>query len=414
MNPSDCRVLIVDDHPMQRLLLGRMLAALPVREVVAASGGLEALELIENGTRFDLVITDLDMPGVDGMELTRRIGELPAPPPVALVSALDAQILASVGTLSRLGGRALLTILPKPVSIDALRTAVAAIPDAVASPHPRGMPSAPRADYTVDEIAAGLDAGQFVPYFEPQIELNEGHVTGFEALVRWLHPRDGVIAPGRFLPQIENTPLMARLTDAVLAGALDAQRGWRDVGLTLSLSVNLSPGVLTTLDFAARLTSAVLDRGLDPKTITFELTESNAANGSAVVLENITRLRIKGFRLSIDDFGTGYSSLQQLSELPLSELKIDRGFTARMLDDRVARAAVESSLRLAQQLGLSTCGEGIEQPELVRQLRWMGCERGQGYLFSRPIAPERVLAWLVDWPQRRGALVEEWRVALEA
>lgn len=414
MNPSDCRVLIVDDHPMQRLLLGRMLAALPVREVVAASGGLEALELIENGTRFDLVITDLDMPGVDGMELTRRIGELPAPPPVALVSALDAQILASVGTLSRLGGRALLTILPKPVSIDALRTAVAAIPDAVASPHPRGMPSAPRADYTVDEIAAGLDAGQFVPYFEPQIELNEGHVTGFEALVRWLHPRDGVIAPGRFLPQIENTPLMARLTDAVLAGALDAQRGWRDVGLTLSLSVNLSPGVLTTLDFAACLTSAVLDRGLDPKTITFELTESNAANGSAVVLENITRLRIKGFRLSIDDFGTGYSSLQQLSELPLSELKIDRGFTARMLDDRVARAAVESSLRLAQQLGLSTCGEGIEQPELVRQLRWMGCERGQGYLFSRPIAPERVLAWLVDWPQRRGALVEEWRVALEA
>lgn len=414
MNPSDCRVLIVDDHPMQRLLLGRMLAALPVREVVAASGGLEALELIENGARFDLVITDLDMPGVDGMELTRRIGELPAPPPVALVSALDAQILASVGTLSRLGGRALLTILPKPVSIDALRAAVAAIPDAVASPHPRGMPSAPRADYTVDEIAAGLDAGQFVPYFEPQIELNEGHVTGFEALVRWLHPRDGVIAPGRFLPQIENTPLMARLTDAVLAGALDAQRGWRDVGLTLSLSVNLSPGVLTTLDFAARLTSAVLDRGLDPKTITFELTESNAANGSAVVLENITRLRIKGFRLSIDDFGTGYSSLQQLSELPLSELKIDRGFTARMLDDRVARAAVESSLRLAQQLGLSTCGEGIEQPELVRQLRWMGCERGQGYLFSRPIAPERVLAWLVDWPQRRGALVEEWRVALEA
>lgn len=414
MNPSDCRVLIVDDHPMQRLLLGRMLAALPVREVVAASGGLEALELIENGARFDLVITDLDMPGVDGMELTRRIGELPAPPPVALVSALDAQILASVGTLSRLGGRALLTILPKPVSIDALRAAVAAIPDAVASPHPRGMPSAPRADYTVDEIAAGLDAGQFVPYFEPQIELNEGHVSGFEALVRWLHPRDGVIAPGRFLPQIENTPLMARLTDAVLAGALDAQRGWRDVGLTLSLSVNLSPGVLTTLDFAARLTGAVLDRGLDPKTITFELTESNAANGSAVVLENITRLRIKGFRLSIDDFGTGYSSLQQLSELPLSELKIDRGFTARMLDDRVARAAVESSLRLAQQLGLSTCGEGIEQPELVRQLRWMGCERGQGYLFSRPIAPERVLAWLVDWPQRRGALVEEWRVALEA
>ncbi len=202
--------------------------------------------------------------------------------------------------------------------------------------------------------------------------------------------------------------LIETLTRSVLLQALDQMQLWQANGYEGSLSVNLSPLTLTALNFASQVNTAVLARGLDPKRITFELTESAAANGSAAI-ENITRLRIKGFRLSIDDFGTGYSSLQQLSELPLSELKIDRCFTARMLADKVARAAVESSLQLAQRLSLRSCGEGIESGEIVRQLRWLGCELGQGYLFTKPLPPERVLPWLSDWATRRGELIEEWR-----
>jgi len=403
MNPSNCRILVVDDHALQRLLLQRMLAALPVGTVIEASNGEEALAQIQStATPFDLVITDLDMPDMDGMELARRIAALPSPPPVALVSALDARILASVGNLSHAAGGALQSILPKPVSLEALREAIGRV--GLPRPAPPALPG-----FSDAELAAGLAAGEFRPWFEPQVDLGSGAITGFEALVRWHHPALGVLAPFRYIEQIERNPaLIAALTDSVLSQGLDALVRWQAAGYGGSLSVNLSPRLLAELDFANRLCAMVATRGVDAQTLVLELTESAAANGSAAI-ENITRLRMRGFRLSIDDFGTGYSSLQQLSRLPLTELKIDRSFTSRLSEDRVARAAIESSLHLAQRLNLRSCGEGIETTEQLRQLRWMGCQIGQGYLFSRPIPGEQLDAWLAAWPARRGALIEEWR-----
>lgn len=413
MNPSQCRVLVVDDHALQRLLLVRMLSALPVSSIVEADGGGDALRRIDEAGMarqpFDLVITDLDMPAMDGMELTRRIAARPDAPPVALVSALEPDILASVGTLSRAAGGALLSILPKPVSIDGLRAAIERIGLPASSPADRE--AGPR--YPLAEIATGLHAGQFRPWFEPQVDLCTGEVTGFEALARWHHPRDGVVAPQHFIDSIEANPaLIDRLTMTMLEQGLVALRGWpagRPAGRpALTLSVNLSPRVLADVGFAARLVASVAVAGIDPARITFELTESTAATGAAA-LENITRLRMRGFRLAIDDFGTGYATLAQLSELPLAELKIDRQFTARMLDDRVARAAVESSLQLAQRLNLRSCGEGIESAAILRELRWMGGTVGQGYLFTRPLPADAVAGWLAGWPVLRGELVEEWR-----
>ena len=403
MNPAECRILVVDDHALQRMLLQRMLAALPVGAVTEADSGDDALARIaEATTPFDLVITDLDMPGIDGMELARRIAALPTPPPVALVSALDSRILASVGNLSRAAGGALLSILPKPVSIDALRDAI----NRIGLPRP---PDVALPGFTDAELAAGLAAGEFRPWFEPQVDLGSGEIAGFEALVRWHHPTLGVLAPFRYIEQIERTPaLIVALTRSVLQQSLTALTQWQAAGYRGSLSVNISPLVLAELDFASRLCATVAEHGIEPQQLVLELTESAAANGSAAI-ENITRLRMRGFRLSIDDFGTGYSSLQQFADLPLTELKIDRSFTSRMATDTVARAAIESSLHLAQRLGLHSCGEGIESAEQVRELRWMGCIVGQGYLFSRPIPGERLLDWLAAWPARRDTLIEEWR-----
>ena len=403
MNTLDCRVLVVDDHALQRSLLVRMLGALPVGAVTEASDGEQALARIAAAeTPFDLVITDLDMPTMDGMELARRIAALPLPPPVALVSALDARILASVGTLSRAAGGALLSILPKPVSIDALREAITRI----GRPRPA---AAALPGFSDAELAAGLAAGEFRPWFEPQVDLCSGEIAGFEALVRWHHPTLGVLAPFRYIEQIERSPtLIDALTTAVLSQSLQALKTWQTAGFEGSLSVNLSPLVLTALDFASRAIATVAAWEVDPRKVVFELTESASANGSAMI-ENITRLRMRGFNLSIDDFGTGYSSLQQLSELPLSELKVDRCFTSRMIDDPISRAAVESSLNLAQRLSLRSCGEGIETADILRQLRWMGCTVGQGYLFTKPIPGDQVQAWLAAWPERRGVLIEEWR-----
>lgn len=409
MNPTRCRVLVVDDHALQRTLLSRMLAALPVDAVSEAGDGVDALARIDDaraaGRPFDLVISDLDMPTMDGIELTRRIAALGDAPPVALVSALDAEILASVDTLTRADGRAVLSILPKPVSMEALRTAIDRIGDR--APAARSAATAPRHDRAA--IAAGLAAGQFEPWLEPQVDLISGEIAGFEALARWRHPQLGVLAPFHFIDTIEADPaLIEPLTMTMLDQGLRALQTWPQTASTLTLSVNLSPKVLDDLGFAARVVARVAARGVEPARITFELTESATATSPAA-LENIARLRMRGFRLSIDDFGTGYATLAQLSGLPIVELKIDRQFTSRMLADKVARAAVESSLQIAQRLNLRSCGEGIETAAILRELRWMGCTVGQGYLFTKPLPPDAVADWLAAWPQRRGELVEEWR-----
>lgn len=405
MNSHNCRVLVVDDHPGQRAMLAQMFSALNVKGVVEAGSGDEALRLLRSNQQpFSLIVTDLDMPGIDGMELARQVAAEPQPTPVALISALDERILDSLHALSSFEPSVLLTVIPKPASLDSLRHALQMLRDPGAE-----TAVTTRTEYGFDEIVNGLDAGQFVAYFEPQVALRSGDIIGFEALARWIHPLHGVIAPGAFLPQIEALPAMKQLTHAVLLSALERQATLIADGFTGSISVNLSPHDLQDVALATELIKTVQDHGIEPKRVKFEVTESAATNSTAAAVENLTRLRMRGFRVSIDDFGTGYSSLQQLFRVPLTDLKIDKSFTTNMLSERVLRAAVESILQLAQRLELNTCSEGIESVDVARQLRWLGCDYGQGYLFTRPLPGPDVSSWLRRWPDQRGDLIEEWR-----
>lgn len=405
MNSDHCRILVVDDHPGQRAMLTQMFCALNVKGVVEAGSGDEALRILRREKHpFDLIVTDLDMPGIDGMELARQVAAEPEPTPVALISALDERILDSLHALSSFEPGILLTVIPKPASLDSLRHAVQMLRD-----HGTPPTATPRSAYGLDEIISGLHLGQFVAYFEPQVALRSGDIVGFEALARWLHPQHGVIAPGAFLPQIEARPEMKQLTHAVLLSALERQAALLAEGFCGSMSINLSPHDLQDVSLAAELIRTVQHYGIEPKLVKFEVTESAATNSTAAAVENLTRLRMRGFHVSIDDFGTGYSSLQQLFRVPLTDLKIDKSFTTSMLNERVLRAAVESILQLAQRLELSTCSEGIESVDVARQLRWLGCDYGQGYLFTRPLPSPDLSSWLRHWPERRGELIEEWR-----
>jgi EAL domain-containing protein (putative c-di-GMP-specific phosphodiesterase class I)/ActR/RegA family two-component response regulator len=406
MNAAQCRVLIVDDHAVQRSILAHMFATLPVLETVEAGSGAEALQILtDTQDSFDLVVADLDMPDIDGMELARRIAARKAPPPVALISALDERILDSLNALSSFEPGTLLTVIPKPASLESLRRIVLLLR------HQNELPACKRSQvcYSVAQITEGLAAGQFEAFFEPQISLRSGEVAGFEALARWRHPRDGIVAPGAFLSVIEAGPQMKQLTRSVLLDALEKFSDWQQQGFAGTISVNLSPYDLQDVTLSGYLVKTVQAFAIDPKLVKFELTESAATNSTAPAIENLTRLRMRGFNLSIDDFGTGYSSLQQLFRVPLTDLKIDKSFTTNMMNERILRAAIESILQLAQRLDLRTCGEGIETVDVASQLRWLGCDYGQGYLFTRPLAAEGVQPWMDDWIKRRGDLVDDWR-----
>ncbi|MEZ0491080.1 putative bifunctional diguanylate cyclase/phosphodiesterase [Kineococcus sp. TBRC 1896] len=248
-------------------------------------------------------------------------------------------------------------------------------------------------------LALGPDApaeaaGQFEVHYQPQVSATgAGDVVGVEALVRWQHPRLGLLAPGAFLDVLEERRLMPALTALVARRAVADLARWRATGHDLRLSFNLSsthlsdPGLLTLLD-------ELVAGGADPERVVVEVTETSLMNDPDRALTTCQEITARGFCLSIDDFGTGYSSLAYLANLPADELKIDRTFTSRALADERIAAIVAGTVELAHHLGLRVVAEGVEDPATLDLLRELGCDESQGYLHSRPVPAAEFLRWL--------------------
>ncbi|MFD0482718.1 putative bifunctional diguanylate cyclase/phosphodiesterase [Kineococcus sp. GCM10028916] len=245
--------------------------------------------------------------------------------------------------------------------------------------------------------ALGADAGPgaadaFEVHYQPQVSLVDDEVVGVEALVRWNHPRLGLLAPGAFLDVLEERGLMPALTVHVARRAVADLAGWRAAGHDLRLSINTSSTYLSNPQLLELLDE--LAEGTDPSRIVVEVTETSLMNEPERALATCRDITARGFSLSIDDFGTGYSSLAYLANLPATELKIDRAFTSRALvDDRIT-AIVAGTVDLAHHLGLRVVAEGVEDTGTLELLRGLGIEESQGYLHSRPVPAGEFLRWL--------------------
>ena len=224
--------------------------------------------------------------------------------------------------------------------------------------------------------------------------------NGFEALVRWRHADRGTIGPDQFIPMAEASGRIDRLTEAVTTRAMSQTRQWHDQGMEVTVAINLSALSLDEEDLADRIQAICRATGARQDAITFEVTETAAMANPLHGLDILTRLRIKGFKLSIDDFGTGYSSLVQLHRLPFSELKIDRSFVAECDRSSEARMIVKTMVDLGHNLDMTVVGEGVESEAVARILTDMGCDSGQGYAIARPMEAEQVPYWLAHWDGR--------------
>jgi diguanylate cyclase (GGDEF)-like protein len=236
------------------------------------------------------------------------------------------------------------------------------------------------------ELRQGIQAGQLCLHYQPKVDVRSGRIVGAEALVRWAHPRRGLIPPGHFIPLAEESGLIAPLTDWVLHAACDSLRRWADAGLPeLPLSVNLPASSLADARLLDQLAALMQRYGLRPQNLTLELTETMLMRDIGSAIGVLERLRDQGYGLALDDFGTGYSSLNYLKRLPVSELKIDRAFVidvARGGRDGALAAAV---ITLGRELGLQVVAEGVETEEQSEFLSGRGCVLQQGYLHSRPV-----------------------------
>jgi EAL domain-containing protein (putative c-di-GMP-specific phosphodiesterase class I) len=268
---------------------------------------------------------------------------------------------------------------------------------------PSGLTRVSQHSYSEEQFRAAISQGELVNYYQPKVALATGEVVGMESLVRWQHPVDGLIFPDRFLGLAEEHGLLTEVTGVVLIAAMKQAKTWRQSGHHLPVAVNVSMDDLIALDFPDMAASLAASVGVEPQLLTLEVTEGQVMGQLSTVLDVLTRLSLKRFRLSIDDFGTGHSSLAQLRDLPFNELKVDRGFVHGASMDGTRGAICNASLRMAHQLRMQVVGEGIEDQDDWNFLSQLGCDVGQGYFIARPMPAADVIGWISVWAARAGA-----------
>jgi diguanylate cyclase (GGDEF)-like protein len=246
----------------------------------------------------------------------------------------------------------------------------------------------------VSELRKAIMDGEIVLYYQPKLDLATGRVQSAEALVRWMHPRLGLVPPSEFVPVAEHTGLIRPLTSYVLTTAVRQAAAWRTAGREIAVAVNLSARNLHDGGIITEVPVNLSRFGLPSRLLRLEITESSIMADPVRARKSLDALHDMGVGLSIDDFGTGYSSLAYLQNLPVSEIKIDRSFVMNLVDNLADQAIVRSTIELAKNLGLTSTAEGVETEEALCWLRRTGCDQAQGYHVARPMTAESMNRWL--------------------
>jgi EAL domain-containing protein (putative c-di-GMP-specific phosphodiesterase class I) len=246
----------------------------------------------------------------------------------------------------------------------------------------------------INDFKSAVEQGQLELHFQPKMDLSSNIITHVEALVRWRHPKLGLVPPDDFIPIAEQTGQITELTRWVFEAALVQYNHWLALDIDLNIAINISTQDLRDPNFFNFASKSTKQHNISPSKITLEITESAVVDDpeSAIVLLN--KFKASGYYLSIDDYGTGYSSLAQLKSLPVHELKIDKSFIQRLKEDSDDRIIVRSTIELAHNMGLSLVAEGIEDEFALKWLAEHHCEKAQGYFISRPLAALELTQWL--------------------
>ncbi len=393
------RVLIVDDDQRICRIIKRVADSIGVESMTTNKA--EWFISAYLGYEPNVVLMDLQMPNIDGVELLRFLAKNDSAAAIILVSGMDKSVIETTESLGLSLGLNMAGILRKPVDINDVKSML----ERQFGPFKKKDNNDVR--ISAHELSEAIDQNQLVVHYQPKVQLQTGQLIGTEVLVRWQHPSHGLLYPDAFISVAEGSiELIGRLTVFVLNTALRKAVEWRDQGMHLSLSLNLSATSLVDLKLPDTIHDILQIHGFDPNMCVLEITESVAMEDPSRTMDILTRFRLKNIRLSIDDFGTGYSSLVQLYRLPFNEIKIDKSFVMKSMQDEEAAAIVRITIDLGHSLGLTVVAEGIEDQETYDWLKELGCEIGQGYFISKPINARRFPIWVQQHEQQRNSAVE--------
>jgi len=369
-------LLIVDDDPRICRLIGKVADEMGLCSE-ALSEPEDLLQLDASG-RDGLVLLDLGMPGLDGVEVLRRFASAHCEARICLISGAAKEVLESAKQLGLELGLDMAEPLSKPLDLRTLQ-------DILKPLQATGFHRSP----TVIDLASALDKGEIVPHYQPKVDIQSLRVVGMEALVRWNHTQLGMISPNQFIPLAEETGLIIPIGQWVLETACAQNKRWQALGFApVRMGVNLSPVQFRQPDLLEVVQRTLRDTDVDPRWLELELTEGMLMHEVTATLDCLRGLKELGVHLSIDDFGTGYSSLSYLKQFPIDTLKIDQSFVRDVTSNADDAAIVTSIILMGHGLKLNIIAEGVETDSQLEFLRALRCNEIQGYLISPPVSAD--------------------------
>ena len=388
---SNLRFLVVEDHALQSRVLVHLLQTMGAQSVHTAHDGQAALQVIRDPDRpVDIVVSDVSMPGMDGMEFIRHLSEANSKLSLILASSLEPQLLASVVNMARAYEVKLLGAVGKPLSAAKLVPLI----DFYYSLRDEQPQEAQPA--VLDGVADAWARNEFEPRYEPRLNLATRLVEGMSATPKWAHPVHGLLEADLFLPSLEAIGLTDDFVWLMVQKSAAQCRLWHAEGHALTVSVKVPFHSLTDANLAERIKQVVQKEGIEPCHMVLGIQEQALNVNVGKALENLARLRMDGFGLSIADFGTGRMAANQLSQVAFTELEIKSSFVGPMHRNAAARAELARAVEFAHHIKLKTVAVGIRSKEEWVFLKTWGCDLGQGPFISKPLEKGAVLAWLAS------------------
>jgi len=385
--PSADRIVLIDDDRV----VGEIVSALAGSMGLHCAVTRTADEFFQHiGPDTSVIILDLVMPGMDGIEILRLLGERNCKAHIILMSGINIRVIETAKKLAQSHGLTVIGHLQKPFPIPQLQKLLTAnLPaEKLASEKEEQI------EIPDEDLYRALECDEIVLYYQPQINIATGVVTGLEALSRWNHPELGLVFPDNFISRIETLGLMDKFCWITAERALNEVKQFSiPNGHLPRLAINVSVSSLRDLKFPDILMNLARKYDFPAERIVLEITESGLMEFS-LALDVLTRLRMRNFQLSIDDFGTGYSMMKQLQNVPAIELKIDKMFVQHMHANHSDLVMVEKIIEMGHELEMEVTAEGVETQEQFKLLSQRGCDSVQGFLFSRALPPHEMISWL--------------------
>ncbi|OWY38712.1 hypothetical protein CEK28_11500 [Xenophilus sp. AP218F] len=392
-----CHILIVEDSPSQREALAALCRVIPGAEVLEASDGRWAQLIAQQQPKLDLVITDINMPGMDGIELVQALSHMVKLPALLFLSGHVPELLDNCALAAEQLGFAHCGSMAKPIDPDRFLEQVSHLLEA--HREQRG----PEIAIPLTDIITGLAHNQFCAFYQPIFNQHNAQAEQVEALARWHHPQHGLLGPGYFIDRLEHEGAILLLTRRMVQTSLDLLAGnpW---ARHLRVSINLSRQLLHEREFFDWLLREIELRAISPNQIVLEITETLAFHNLGNTLASLLRMRMRGLELSLDDFGTGHTNMEHLRNLPLTELKLDRSLILGIHRDSRSQSILNGIVQIGRELSLRMVAEGIDNSGDLNYLQTHYPDLAlQGFLLCPPIAPGSLAAHLSWQPNNRSA-----------